>query len=85
MKLLLCLKCNDIFSLDFFEKSCSCGSTKGKYLDQKFAEYCGEFAVPLGISNPSLINAIKNQPHEGMGELINAFIIPKNCPTFFRK
>lgn len=85
MKLLMCLECNDIFNLDMSETSCRCGSSKGKYINQQLAEYTGKSAVPLGFSNPSFIQAIKDQPNEGMGKEFNAFVIPKNCETFFRK
>ena len=85
MKLLMCLECNDIFNLDLLEKSCRCGRSKGKYINQQLAEYTGKSAVPLGFSNPSFIQAIKDQPNEGMGKEFTAFIIPKNCETFFRK
>lgn len=84
MKLLLCLECNDIFNLDMSEKSCSCGRSKGKYINQQIAEYTGEFALPLGFSNPSLIQAIKDQPIEGLGKEFTAFVIPKNCKTFLK-
>lgn len=85
MKLLMCLECNDIFNLDMSEKSCRCGRSKGRYINQQLAEYTGKFAVPLGFSNPSFIQAIKDQPNEGMGKEFTAFVIPKNCETFFRK
>ncbi|MCM3031514.1 hypothetical protein [Niallia sp. MER 6] len=85
MKLLMCLECNDIFNLDLSEKSCSCGRSKGKYINQQLAEYTGKSAVPLGFSNPSFIQAIKDQPNEGIGKEFTAFVIPKNCETFFRK
>lgn len=84
MKLLLCLECNDIFNLDMSEKSCSCGRSKGKYINHQIAEYTGEFALPLGFSNPSLIQAIKDQPIEGLGKEFTAFVIPKNCKTFLK-
>ncbi|EOR25791.1 MULTISPECIES: hypothetical protein [Bacillaceae] len=85
MKLLMCLECNDIFNLDLSEKSCSCGRSKGKYINQQLAEYTGEFALPLGFTNSSLIQAIKHQPNEGMGKEFTAFVIPKNCETFFKR
>lgn len=85
MKLLMCLECNDIFNLDLSEKSCSCGRSKGIYINQQLAEYTGKSAVPLGFSNPSFIQAIKDQPNEGIGKEFTAFVIPKNCETFFRK
>lgn len=85
MKLLMCLKCYDIFNLDLSEKSCSCGRSKGKYINQQLAEYTGECALPIGLSNPSLLQAIKDQPNEGMGKEFTAFVIPKNCKTFLKK
>ena len=35
MKLLLCLDCDDIFNLGYELKTCSCGTTKGKYTDER--------------------------------------------------
>ncbi|MFY2158465.1 hypothetical protein ACOSZF_23200 [Cytobacillus firmus] len=84
IKLLLCKNCGDIFNLDFIVKSCRCGVTGGKYLDQRLAEYFGD-AIPIGIANDSLISAINNQPYDGMGELFKAFVIPVQCHTFIRK
>lgn len=37
--------------------------------------------MPLGIANSSFIDALKNQPEEGMGKRFEAFVIPKQCPT----
>lgn len=85
MKLLICLKCNDIFNLSFKAKKCHCGKTRGVYdkngLD---AVYTGEFAYPAGFSNPSLVKALKNQPQSGNGVEFKAFVIPKECPTFVK-
>ncbi|MFD1606465.1 MAG: hypothetical protein ABF649_17660 [Bacillus sp. (in: firmicutes)] len=82
MKLLLCKKCNHIFSLASQERICECNATKGRYIDEINAVYSGEFVVPLGFTNTSLLNAIKNQPQTGLGELFTAFVIPKDCSTF---
>lgn len=68
MKLLLYLECNDIFNLDLKLKKCCCGKTKGQYTDNLNAVYWGEYAMPIGISNPSFKKAILNQPDEGMGK-----------------
>ncbi|QVY61950.1 hypothetical protein [Cytobacillus gottheilii] len=85
MKLLLCLECSDMFNLDLKMQKCSCGKTKGQYIDNLYAIYEGASAMPIGISNPSLKEAISNQPDEGLGKEFTAFIIPRNCPTFFRR
>mgnify|MGYP001165763076 CR=1 FL=1 len=85
MKLLLCLQCNDIFNLALEEKACRCGSTRGKYMDELHATYTGEHAIPLGFTNTSLIQAIQNQPTNGLGEPFTAFVIPKECATFVKE
>lgn len=52
MKLLFCRECRDVINLLSEVKSCSCGKTSGKYLeDNEHAEYSGEFAVPFAIDN----------------------------------
>lgn len=83
MKLLLCLDCDDIFNLGYELKTCSCGTTKGKYTDERNAIYCGVNAIPLGIANDSFAKAIRNQQETfPLGERFTAFVIPKNCETF---
>ncbi len=84
MKLLLCLKCNDIFNLSYKVKTCSCGETGGQYTDQLNAEYWGFSAVPLGFENRSLRDALIHQPHNGLGARFTAFVIPKQCDTMLK-
>lgn len=85
MKLLLCKNCTDVFSLSpLTEKTCSCGKTKGKYINKLQAEYSGEYAIPIGFTNNSLIEAISNQPIQGNGYEFIAFVIPKICKTFIK-
>lgn len=82
MKLILCRKCNDVFKLDNKVRTCKCGCCSGRYLsDDYHAEYCGKEAIPIGFANSSLVKAVQNQPEEGRGEVFEAFIIPKKCPT----
>ena len=82
MKLVLCRDCLDIFSLRRNEvRKCSCGKCSGRYIDSLYAEYAGEPAVPIGFSNPSLVEALRNQPEEGPGKEFRAFVIPKKCET----
>ena len=81
MKLLLCLKCNDIFNLSDKEKACGCGQTGGRYLDHVEAIYWGYHAVPLGFDNMSLRKALIAQPNFGNGSKFDAFVIPKRCST----
>ncbi len=87
MKLLMCDECDDVFNLDFHEKSCKCGKTKGKYLDNQNAICSGDTAMLMGFSNPSLRSAIKNKKSGAVGFGLNftAFIIDDNCRTFIKK
>ena len=82
MKLLLCRNCGDVFSLSKNTKSCSCGETKGRYIDNLNAWYSGIDALPLGFANNSFITAINNQPDSGWGKSFEAFVIEKDCETF---
>lgn len=86
MKLIYCKKCHDVFKLDHELRYCKCYSCWGLYLDDGLnAVYKGRCAVPLGFANSTLVEAVHNQPKEGMGEEFTAFVIPKKCPTMKRK
>lgn len=85
MKLLFCSDCWDVIKLDLDElRFCKCKKVSGKYVDNLFAVYTGDAAVPLGFRNPSLESAIRFQPESGMGRDFIAFVIAKECPTFRR-
>lgn len=69
MKLLVCLKCSDVFSLSIHEwKTCACKTVSGAYVDQLNAEVqmpdrsCG---VVLGFANGSIGDAIYQQVQYG--------------------
>ncbi|KOY81877.1 hypothetical protein I6G82_22915 [Lysinibacillus macroides] len=83
MKILMCTNCMDVFNLKLEEKTCTCGKTCGKYLDELHAVFKGP-AIPMGFTNSSLIKAVNNQPLEGQGEEFTAFVIPKKCDTFVK-
>jgi len=85
MKLLFCKNCEDIFKLHEEIKRCKCGRTYGRYIDKKYAEYFGEYAVPLGFNNYNFAIKIMNQPLFGRGLIFEAFIIPKTCESFIKK
>lgn len=70
MKLILCVKCSDVFKLQQEYKECSCGSCGGKYLNDIDAEYWGEEGkvFMLGFANNSLIDALKQQIAYGDSE-----------------
>lgn len=81
MKLIYCPHCQDIVKLRKQVTICKCGRSFGSYFDDLQATYSGD-AIPLGITNSSLIKALKNQPASGDGEEFVTFVIPKECPTF---
>lgn len=85
MKLILCKACSDIIALRHFPRQCFCGRSFGYYYEDSdsYAVYGGE-AIPIGILNSTLHEAISCQPEGGMGKEFTAFVIPKQCPTFER-
>lgn len=84
MKLIHCTNCLDVINLCKEERSCFCGLSKGVYTDDINATIEGP-CVPLGISNSSLMEAIREQPEEGNGAEFVAFVIPKKCYTVIHK
>lgn len=85
MKLLICTLCHDVFKVGMKKvKSCDCGKTQGQYVDNLYAEFMGDYAVPLGFANSTLIDAIRKQPEEGLGKEFKAFVIQKKCDTFYK-
>ena len=82
MKLLFCKNCNSVFSLSLnFEKSCDCGQTKGKYIDQLNAEFSGENGVMLGFNNNHFRFALTGL---STNKNFTAFVIKEPCLTFKR-
>lgn len=84
MKLILCTKCSDVFKIESETRKCKCGYSVGRYTDNINAIYYGNYAKPLGIVNSSLVEAVHNQPKEGLGERFVAFVIPKECDTMIK-
>ena len=93
MKILMCLKCGDIFNLSKKEKTCGCGETKGLYVDELNAEISGE-CQPIGIANGSFLQSIKIQRIEDKkqkqkdkcckGIEFTAFFIPESATSIRR-
>lgn len=89
MKLLLCVKCADIFTILPKPKAkdpkakiyCRCRKTWGRYLDERQAEYAGDYAVPMGIDNSDLFESI-DLYQKGKRLAINLFLIKPNAKTF---
>lgn len=82
MKILYCLKCNDMIRLSCNPKACSCGESVGLYLkDGLHAVYFGEKAIPLGINNHQFTQAVRfwqNSPYDVPGPEFDMFIISKD-------
>ena len=85
MKLLFCTECSDVFNLSLDkEKSCSCGKTKGKYVDNLNAEYSGD-GIPLGFRNGEFTRSLLDHHQYGEGNNFTAFAIRNDCKTFIKK
>ena len=63
MKLLMCLKCGDIFSLTMKNKTCGCGESSGMYVDNLNAEIKGECKA-IGFANSKFKIAYQMQKME---------------------
>ena len=98
MKLFLCEKCADVVSLRVgFDRSCDCGQSGGRYVNNLDAEVWGPCMV-LGFANSSLTKAYRAQKHLGdssekmmydgitvaMGRPFDAFIIPESANSIKR-
>lgn len=95
MKLLCCCACRDVVALRLEWRTCACGLTSGRYVDNLNAVIYGEqghFAA-LGIANNSLAGALQTQREVGdlppvahfgghpPGRTFEAFILPTDCPS----
>jgi hypothetical protein len=94
MKALYCKNCKDLFNIKFKLKKCSCGKTKGKYINWHSAIYSGKYAVPIGIENPSFSKAmldIKMYEFLEKEDMITAhshfvaYVILESNLTFFKE
>ncbi len=93
MKLLMCLDCGDIFSLNMNLKTCSCGKTKGRYVDSLNAEIEGNCKA-IGFANNSFLKAYhmqkieyiaqKGKPSCCSGGEFTAFFIPESATSVKR-
>lgn len=82
-----------MFNLTHKEKSCGCGKTKGRYIDELNAEYSGNVQA-VGFANGSFRNALMLQRHQDKipkpknecckGVEFTAFFIPKAATSLIR-
>lgn len=78
MKLLMCLKCQDVKKLQGFRVHCKCRESFGRYLDDDLhAEVKGPCVV-IGLWNADLSRLIRNQRESGEGENGMFFVFSKN-------
>lgn len=78
MKLLYCPQCHDIVALYQEKRSCLCGLSSGKYLDDRVTVKIDGAAIVLGFSNSEFFAAVRNQPEYGLGHEFLAFVLPKS-------
>ncbi len=97
MKLLLCVSCNEIFSLSHEYRECRGGHCGGRYTDNQNLKYWGpmDTTFVLGFSNSTFVSALRDQlalgnlppshlPGYGMtspGREFKAFVIPDCAPS----
>lgn len=77
MKLLNCLRCGDIIALRGKVRTCECGASKGRYVDNINAEYEGPSRL-IGINNHDLNAARGGLPGEGADEF-RCWVISDHC------
>jgi len=87
MKLIFCPECYDIFDLDIKEvKSCHCGQSSGKYLDDLRTVEVSEKAIVICFNNQQFTNAlIFTCDDDKSGQNFNAWILPANNRWIRRK
>ncbi len=60
MKLFLCRKCKDVVRCFYKERTCKCGESSGKYLENGVeAIFRGKNCVPLGMDNNAIAKAVQ--------------------------
>lgn len=100
MKLLVCAKCSEVFSLSHEYKECKGGHAGGRYVDNLNAHYWGprETTFILGFANGSFVDALRGQLMHGdlpptelggygftsPGREFKAFIIPYSASSVHR-
>ena len=93
MKLLICLDCMDVFNLTMTEKTCGCGKSSGKYIDNLNAEIKGN-CKGIGFANNKFQIAYQMQKMEDdaqkgkqsccAGAEFTAFFIPESATSIRR-
>ena len=87
MKLIFCRECEDVIRLNFDKRTCLCGKSGGRYLDNIQAEIHGP-CVALGFGNGPFVRAVREALRAdpgSMGIFFKAFVIPEGCETITRR
>jgi hypothetical protein len=80
MKLLRCLLCGDIVALGIGKmRKCDCGASKGRYVDERYAEYEGPSQI-IGMDSNDLRAARGGLPG-GPAKQYPWWIISDSCST----
>lgn len=85
MKLLYCYKCNDLIRLQPEEKECSCGLTSGKYLYRRYAEYSGDYAVPLWLDDSVIKKSARKWGDKGRAIALHLHVINRGDQHYTKK
>jgi len=85
MKLIFCNECHDIVSMRYELRSCDCGRSQGRYVDEVHLEYSGPCRV-LGFANKSFASALSYHQHNGntKGIVFKSFVIPSHAESIKR-
>lgn len=81
MKLIFCPHCQDMFKMQQVHRACACGKSAGQYAADGLHCTITGSAIPIGIENTSLVDALESRPQSGKGKRFNAFVIPVAAPT----
>ena len=95
MQLFVCFYCQDVVALRGEPRSCICGRTTGRYMDDLRAIIRGDpgMFAGLGFANRSFMAALVAQRDHGdlpgskqfggypPGRLFEAFVLPNKCPS----
>lgn len=80
MKLIYCPICLDIVKLRYDKRTCGCGASWGRYLEDGLRAEIGGQAVPLAFDNTGFYDALKRRPESGYGPYFNAWVIARDDP-----
>lgn len=79
MKLLFCPECTDIVRLFSEPRTCRCGKSSGRYVDDN--EAVMTHGIPIGIGNDTFTSAIRHRQDSGNGTMFGAFVFPVHHPS----